>query len=219
MKTIEISETITKRCPGLRLHCLECNSQVTVSDDILQAYINAEIREIAGNLTIQDITAKIPVKATRTGYKALGKDPSRYRPSAESLLRRIVKGQELYLINNVIDILNLVSIRSGYSIGGYDFDKIEGTIRLKCGKENMVYTGIGRGLLNIAGLPVLLDEQGPFGTPTSDSERTSITLKTRRFLMVFYNFETDASIEKWIEQTKFLLTRFASATGFEYYRI
>jgi DNA/RNA-binding domain of Phe-tRNA-synthetase-like protein len=160
--------------------------------------------------------SKIPtIAATRKGYKALGKDPARYRPSAEALLRRVVKGKGLYKINNVVDLLNLVSISTGFSIGGYDADKIEGDVELSVGEVNEPYEGIGRGILNIEGLATFRDKKDAFGTPTSDSVRTSVTDDTTRFLMVFLDYGGLDELEKAIELGVDFLKRFGNASGIE----
>jgi DNA/RNA-binding domain of Phe-tRNA-synthetase-like protein len=101
------------------------------------------------------------------------------------LLRRVFKGKGLYQVNNVVDLLNLTSVKSGFSIGGYDVGKIEGEIQLSIGKAGEPYKAIGRGELNIEFLPTFRDQKGPFGSPTSDSVRTMITPKTEQFLMRF----------------------------------
>jgi DNA/RNA-binding domain of Phe-tRNA-synthetase-like protein len=111
------------------------------------------------------------------------------------LLRRVVSGKDLYQINNVVDQLNLVSITSGFSIGGYDAAKIQGDISFGIGLANEPYQGIGRGELNIEGLPVFRDELGAFGTPTSDSQRTEVTGQTSRFLMIIIDFGSDDQLE------------------------
>ena len=89
----------------------------------------------------------------------------------------------------MVDIINLVSIRSGYSIGGFDVNKISGkNLTLGVGQEGEVYHGIGRGILNISGLPVYRDEIGGIGTPTSDEERTKIDMDTNRLLMIINGY-------------------------------
>lgn len=157
--------------------------------------VEAEIVDIARRIgAIQqklslDRIGDLPaLAATRKAYKALGKDPSRYRPSAEALLRRVVQGKGLYQVNNVVDALNLVSVTSGYSIGGYDAAKIIGGITMGKGEAGEPYEAIGRGVLNIEALPVLRDERGAFGSPTSDSRRTMVTDETAYFLAVFFDF-------------------------------
>ncbi len=128
------------------------------------------------------------IAATRRAYKAGGKDPSRYRPSAEALLRRLRQGKGLYRVNNVVDVTNMVSIASGFSIGMYDQARLDGPLTLRPAAEGETYAAIGRGPINLAGLPVLCDAAGPFGCPTSDSERTAINTGTTAILMVIFDF-------------------------------
>jgi len=131
------------------------------------------------------------VKALKQSYKRLGKDPNRYRPAAESLLRRVSKGKGLYFVNNVVDCLNLVSVKTGFSICGYDLNRIKGNISLGAGQPGEPYQGIGRGDLNIESLPVFRDESGAFGTPTSDSSRTLIDEETQYVLMIIPSLDGD----------------------------
>ena len=132
-------------------------------------------RDIAAVTELGDVNKRPGIKATRDVYKALGKEPNRYRPSSEALTRRAVKGMELYRINAVVDLINLVSLLSGYSIGGFDAGKIDGdTLTLGVGREGEPFDAIGRGPLNISHMPVYRDNIGGVGTPTSDNERTKL---------------------------------------------
>ena len=134
--------------------------------------LGQEFRQTLTTETLKDISG---IAATRQVYRACGKDPSRYRPAAEALIRRILQGKQLYQINTLVDLVNLASIRYGYSIGGFDADKFEGdTLTLGVGRAGEPYEGIGRGTINIEGLPVYRDAVGGVGTPTSDNERTKI---------------------------------------------
>ena len=111
--------------------------------------------------TIDSIKEMPTIQATRQAYKKCGKDPSRYRPSSEALCRRILRGLPLYQIDTLVDLINLVSIYSGYAIGGFDSDKIQGDeLVLGIGKAGEPYEGIGRGELNIEGMPVYRDAIG-----------------------------------------------------------
>jgi DNA/RNA-binding domain of Phe-tRNA-synthetase-like protein len=215
MFSIAIDPAVRAKCPGLILNTLHCEAIFSCMNESLWLYIENLRQEICHTLKISDISKLPPVQKAREGYKALGKDPSRYRLSAEALLRRILQGKSLYKVNNMIDILNIISVKSGISIGGYDTDKIQGNeIILSAGSESDQYTAIGRGQLNISGLPVLKDRMGPFGNPTSDSERTCITESTKYFLMVFFDFEGSGIVEKWIHESKEMLTQYASGKDF-----
>lgn len=214
---IRISPEFTKRWPYMKLGCIEC--EVTI--DPQNAELWKKIEHLSGaisiSLEIEEISQLPVIQATRKAYKACGKDPARYRPSAESLLRRIARGDELYQINNVVDTVNLISAKSGFSIGGYDTDWIEGNIELGIGNENEAYEGIGRGELNIDRLPVLRDAIGPFGSPTSDSVRTSVNERTKNFLMVIFGFGEFEKMQNAMEMAIDHLFKYCSAENLRHF--
>ncbi len=192
---ISITPLLSAKVPKIKLSCIECDVHFQALDSALWEEIQKEVKDIAARTKVEQIS-KIPtISASRKGYKACGKDPARYRLSAEALLRRVVNRREIYQINNIVDVLNLISISSGFSIGGYDSGKIEGDITFGIGEKNEPYSGIGRGELNIENLPVFRDEIGAFGTPTSDSERTAVSESTKRFLMIIIDFGGSPDLE------------------------
>lgn len=202
---------IKQACPSLRLGHLTAQIVPSLAPEALNQDIDRALSHYSG-LSGEAIRALAPVAAARDAYKRLGKDPSRYRPAAESLLRRAVKGQGLYRINSAVDALNLVSMTTGFSIGGYDAVAIHAPITLGCGHADELYEGIGRGHLNIEGLPVFRDAQGAFGTPTSDSVRTAIGPETGRIWMVILDFGGDPALEPALAQLAELLTLHAGAS-------
>ena len=122
-------------------------------------------------------SSEVPGAAdARTLYKALGLDPTKTRPSNEALLRRALKGETLYRINTLVDALNLVSLREQLPFGLYDLDRVLPPVLLRKGTAGEGYEGIRKGTVNVEARPVLVDAAGPFGNPSSDSLRTSITL-------------------------------------------
>lgn len=120
----------------------------------------------------------------RTLYKSFGMDPSRHRPSSEALLRRVMKGKALYQISNAVDSCNLACLKFLLPVGMYDLDLVVGDVHLRSGNEGESYPGIRKGDVNLAGRLGLFDEQGPFGSPTSDSARTCVSEKTSRVLAI-----------------------------------
>ena len=120
----------------------------------------------------------------RSLYKSCGMDPSRHRPSSEALLRRAMRGKELYHINNVVDCCNLASLRFLLPIGLYDLSRLTGDVTLRLGRDDEAYAGIRKGPVHLAGRLGLFDDEGPFGSPTSDSARTRVTASTRGVLAV-----------------------------------
>ena len=215
MIQIDLSPEIIKACPDLFVMALSCRVKNTPSDEALWREIAAEEAAVRATCRLEEINKWAPIQATRAAYKRLGKDPNRYRPSAEALRRRILRELPLYRINTLVDLINLVSIRSGYSIGGFDADKIEGSLTLGVGREGELYHGIGRGELNIAGLPVYRDLVGGIGTPTSDEERTKITEETTNLLIIINGYSGFKGLDEAGEYAMNLLRRYASAENEE----
>ena len=215
MIQIELSSEIKTACPELTVLAIACRVKNSPSDGALWQEIAAEEAAVKAACRLEEVNKWAPIKATRTAYKRLGKDPNRYRPSAEALRRRILRELPLYRIDTLVDLINLVSIRTGYSIGGFDADKIEGALTLGVGREGERYEGIGRGLLNIAGLPVYRDQVGGIGTPTSDEERTKISLETTALLMIMNGYSGSEGLKEAGDYALDLLRRYASAENVE----
>ena len=102
-----------------------------------------------------------PVLATRAAYKALGKDPARYRGSAEALLRRVIANKGLPRINAVVDVINLVSVESRLPVGLYDLAAVSGDIVFRAGRAGETYKGIGKYDLNLEGLAAVCRRDWP----------------------------------------------------------
>ena len=150
-----------------------------------------------------DEITKIPkLKLTRDGYKKMGKDPSHTRPACEALLRRVVKGNALYRLGDVIDLGNILSIETLRSVCVVDSDKLVGDIVIRLGNSYDNYEGINRGIINVTNIPVYTDEIGPFGCPTSDTLRTAVTATTKSILVMiicFDDFEKDIDEKRLVQ--------------------
>ncbi len=131
--------------------------------------------------------SEIPgLEHARDLYHAFGVDPTRTRPSSEALLRRVLQGKPLPRIVNAVDFSNFCSLRFLLPIGLYDADKIRGPVSLRKGESEESYPGIRKEAVHLHGRLVLADDEGPFGNPTSDSLRTSVTEGTERLFMVVF---------------------------------
>lgn len=187
---IMISEEIRLRCPEFVGTAVVANVRNSAFNAELWEEIGAFISDYRQRYTVDSIKEMPSIEATRLAYRRCGKDPSRYRPSGEALVRRTLKGNELYRVSTLVDLINLASIAYGYSIGGFDADKIEGdALCLGIGREGEPYEGIGRGVLNIEGMPVYRDDIGGIGTPTSDHERTKLSLETTSLLTIVNGYD------------------------------
>lgn len=191
MIQIIVSKEIEQVCPRFVGAAVEANVVNSPFCAPLWEEIHALGEQYRMELDTTLIKERIPgIAATRSVYKACGKDPSRYRPAAEALIRRMLQGKELYQIDTLVDLINLASIKYGYSIGGFDADKFVGdTLTLGVGRAGEPYEGIGRGMINIEGLPVYRDNDGGVGTPTSDNERTKIEIETTHLLTLINGYD------------------------------
>lgn len=216
MIQIETSEEIKRACPLFAGVALRAKVQNSTYHAKLWEQIALFTNQYQANHNVDSIKEIATIQATRQAYKACGKDPSRYRPSGEALCRRILRGIPLYQVDTVVDLINLVSIRFGYSIGGFDADKIVGEkLILAIGREGEPYEGIGRGALNIAGMPVYRDELGGIGTPTSDHERTKLGVETTSLLTIINGYSGKEGLDEAVTYLKELLIEFAMATDIE----
>ncbi|SEE50885.1 B3/4 domain-containing protein [Prevotella sp. lc2012] len=215
---IFVSEEIASVCPEFVGAAVEAQVVNTSYCDELWQEIHALEEKFRKELTTESLKEIPSIAATRRIYKACGKDPSRYRPASEALIRRMLQGKELYQIDTLVDLINLASIAFGYSIGGFDADKFVGdTLTLGIGREGEPYEGIGRGMLNIAGLPVYRDALGGVGTPTSDNERTKITLGTTHLVVLINGY--DGNEKRVIDNARFiqdLIRKYGRSDGGSY---
>jgi len=189
---IRLSPAFAEAGVTVRLGCLRARVAVRDDDPATNEALAAIAARLAGELAGTAIGELSGIAEARQAFRALGKDPSRYRPSSEALLRRVVQGKGLFNVNTLVDTNNLVSLESRLPAGAYDLARFVGAfetgLELRVGAEGDGYEAIARGPFNLANLPVLCDAQGPFGSPTSDSVRTMVTAACRETLLVVYAF-------------------------------
>ena len=215
MPEISIQPALKTLVPNLALGCVWAHVIVEEHNQALWLEIDQHLAHLAATIKPEQINAIPQIAAMRSAYKALGKDPSRYRGSAEALVRRVLQGKGLYQINSVVDINNLVSLESLNPAGTYDVERITPPIELRVGAAGESYKGIGKDLVNIESLPVFADAGGAFGSPTSDSERAMVRLETRNILMVIFSFTGPEGLERWVERASELLGRYSGGEEIE----
>lgn len=223
-RTISIDSFFRSLLPHFSLAVIEAEVENKATNEELSRELAQVTTQIASGATAENIKELPAISYTRNAYKVLGKDPNRYRPAAEQLRRRVMKGLGIYTINQLVDLGNLVSLATGFSIGVLDGDKVGKEVLLRVGTSEDIYEGIGRGILNVEGLPLYTDEHGPFASPTSDSERTKIDLSTRHTLIFINNYIPtkeggEQCLDEAVAMTTRLLTHLVSAKNIHSWRI
>ena len=211
---IRISESILNKLPNFDIIALSMDVTYQENNDMVLSLINQYEQKIKEEYSLEDVLNIPLIKEARDSYKKLGKDPSRYRLACESLLRRLVKGNNLYIINNLVDIGNILSIDCKRSVAVLDYDKIEGDVLIRLGRDTDIYEGIGRGLINIENIPLYEDNVGPFGSTTSDTLRTSITKDTKKILLFVVCFG-DSNKERDLNKAIELYQKYCNASNIQ----
>lgn len=215
MKTIHLDPKLKEKLPDFQMAVMTFEASPQKNDQ-LDALIHSIEQEIHAKYELKDVLTIPNIAVARQGYKTLGKDPSRYRLAVESLYRRIVKGNPLYRINDLVDIGNILSLKAVRSTAVLDYDQIEGDdIIIRIGQDEP-YEGIGRGTINVEKIPVYCDAKGPFGSTTSDTERTMITNKTKKVLLFIISFNGYTNLKEDVEYAIELYQSYSNAKNFSY---
>ena len=217
MKTeIRIDDDVFSRCPECRLGWLTSQAEPRPSGQDIAACFDALVPELKLRLESTALADMPNLGESRRGYRACGKDPGRWRVSSEALYRRVRQGKDLYRINSVVDVNNIVSLETGFSLGSYDMDHLQGAVVLRRGRPGESYPGIGKDSVDLENMPLLADEAGPVGSPTSDSTRAMVTPESRRLLTVIYSFSSREALEEAIRLAVSRFQTLAGAEGLEF---
>lgn len=216
---VSIEAGLKAKCPRVALACITAEVLAGATPEGLDQELRSCEERIIKLPEPKAVLESAAILATRSAYKALGKDPARYRGSAEALLRRVIAGKGLPRINNVVDLINLESMESRLPVGLYDLAHVQGDILFRAGRASETYKGIGKYDLNLEGLPVFCDVVGPHGSPTSDSERTMVTLGTKQVIAIIISFGGADGLERWAQRMTELLALYSDAQNQETYLI
>ncbi len=216
MANLTIDPGLKIQCPRTALGFLTARVTASATPHALLEEMKVRETEILHLSEPRALLESPKILATRAGYKALGKDPARYRGSAEALLRRIITGKGFPQINAVVDIINLVSVESRLPIGLYDLARVKGDMVFRAGRAGETYKGIGKYDLNLEGLPVFSDAEGPHGSPTSDSERTMVTSATQNVAAIFVSFGGAEGLESSCQRMTSLFQKYAQGEDVQF---
>ncbi len=184
---ISINPEILEILPDFKIGTIHYNN-ITVSESpqMLKGRLQLFQEQLYFDLEDKEISDFPGLLEWQLVWKALGADPSRYRPSAEALFRRIRKQNYLTPVHSGVDMNSFLSLQYEIPLGLYDADKISGNVEISIGTEKDQYEGLNNRVNTLTHILVSKDSQGAFGSPYVDSKRTMVTEQTVNALHIFY---------------------------------
>ncbi|MBQ8706744.1 MAG: hypothetical protein IJ523_01505 [Succinivibrionaceae bacterium] len=216
MREVSIDSRLFGVYPDIRLGLLFFQADVGPSSQAFWTHMDQDVLpKVRNEVEGKNWDEIAGIRGSRAVYRAFGRNPGRYRVSSEALIRRVRRGDELFHINSVVDVNNLISVESGLSVGSYDLGRIRGGVTLRKAEAGEGYRGIGKEFLDMENMLALADDDGIFGSSMSDSTRAMVTLEARDIMVVIYCFEKEIELEKLLEEAKERFERFANVSGTE----
>ncbi|MCA1056584.1 hypothetical protein LCM10_16410 [Rossellomorea aquimaris] len=171
-----IDASITSKIPDFKIGLIQYhNIEVGDSPQMLKGRLQLFQESIFFDLQDKNVTSIRGVAEWRDVFKKTGKDPNRYRHSAEALYRRVKKQNYLSTINSAIDLNNFFSLQYEVPIGIYDRGQLKGdALQLRIGRTDETYVGLNGRENSLEDLIIAADEDGPFGSPFVDSNRAPV---------------------------------------------
>jgi DNA/RNA-binding domain of Phe-tRNA-synthetase-like protein len=184
---IQFSSDLLTRIPAVTFGMATVNNvHVSASDERLWQQVEAQGQALSQQFSLDKLSEQPRITSVRSMQKSFGFDPTRYRPSSEALLRRILKGQGLHQINTAVDVNNFCSLEFGLPMCVYDLQHARGAVTVRIAPSDTNYPGIGRQTFQVGNKVIIADDEGVMGTTVSDSERTRVTTETTQLLIVIY---------------------------------
>ncbi len=185
---------VSKELSGWRLFWARLEYVSGFEDPL--ADLRAEtVQDARARLTLDTLAADPTVSALRKLFRAVGCDPTRYRPSSEALLRRVLKGDDLPALHPLVDINNCLSLELAVPCCVMEEGTFTPPLVLRAGTDSDTYESL-RGPFNAAGKPLLADAVGPLDAPITGNERVKITAETEIAWLVAYLPEQEVSPER-----------------------
>jgi DNA/RNA-binding domain of Phe-tRNA-synthetase-like protein len=158
------------------------------ADPRLEAFKEEVIRETRGSYEAESLKDELLFRVYRDFFWSLKVDPTKNRPAAEALIRRIVSGKPLPIINTLVDAYNLASIKTGIAIAAFDADRLQGNLTMRYAEKGERFLGIGmkKPLPLQGGEIVVQDDENLVAIyPYRDAEDSKVTEATKNVLLLF----------------------------------
>lgn len=176
---------VTHELPGWSLFWALLELRSSVESEELDAQRVACAKRVRGRYALENLAAEPAVAELRKLFRAAGTDPTRYRPSSEALLRRLLKGGELPAIHPLVDLNNCLSAELPAPCCVMDAQTLEPPFIFRAGVVGEGYESF-RGPFKLEGRPVLCDARGPCDAPITGNARVKVSDSTERAWLVAY---------------------------------
>ncbi|MHA2150393.1 MAG: B3/B4 domain-containing protein [Candidatus Thorarchaeota archaeon] len=185
-KTPEITFDIDR--PGLSVAMIVLSDlKVGNSSSSFELYEQETFIELRSQMTLEEVKDDPIFRSYRDLYWTFGMDPTKLRVSSEAVLRRILKGQNLWRISNIVDIVNLASAYHKIPISLIDASKLNGNLIVRAAFDGELFQRIGDKLIMSRGREIVMADEKKivcFGWATHDSKRTMITKESNEVLVL-----------------------------------
>jgi len=199
--------------PNLRVAVMQLdNVKVGKSTSSFEEYEQQIFTEIRSKMTLDDVKDDVIFRSYRDLYWTFGMDPTKLRVSSEAVLRRILKGLNLWRISDIVDVINLASAYHKIPIGLIDISKLKGDLTIRTAQKGEIFQRIGDKTITCRGREIVVADDEKivcFGYATHDSEYTMITKSSNSILVVLYGSEfiTKPLMEQSLDLTTDMITR------------
>jgi DNA/RNA-binding domain of Phe-tRNA-synthetase-like protein len=184
----EIESTLKGRFPGLQVVVGHVEGvRVGNSGTELQEFKEEVLREVKNKYNLESLKDIAVFRAYRDFFWRVGIDPTKIRPAAEALIRRILAGKSIPIINNVVDSYNLASIKTEVALAAFNRDELKGTLLMRAALKGERFLGIGMSEpMELNGGEIVISDQEKLVAvyPYRDAEKSKVSGTTRNLLIL-----------------------------------
>ena len=185
---LRIEPSLQGRFPGLQAHLIGLRDvRVEETNPQLEELKSEIIKRVRMRWNLDELRRHPIIRAYRDFFWRLGLDPTKTRPAAEALLRRVLHGRDLPRINTAVDAYNIASLETLIALAAFDGDRVVGEPYMREAEAGEEFLGIGMGRPRIlkGGEPVIADDEKLLALyPYRDADSSKITLQTTEILLL-----------------------------------
>jgi len=184
----EIDPALRDRFPGLQVIVRHIDGvNVERSEPDLQRFKQQVLGEVKQKYSLESLKDVAIFRSYRDFFWKIGIDPTKTRPAAEALVRRILAGKPIPAINNVVDSYNLASIKTEVALAAFNRDEIKGDLLMRTARRGERFVGIGMDdPMELNGGEIVISDEEKFVAvyPHRDADISKVSETTRNLLIL-----------------------------------